>query len=388
MDLEVLRYLVIRRLLDLASGVYHLLSTSIRVRKRIRLLPQAERERMQTRPSTPFRRQPGSDKTVRPTNSRSSIRSNRSGRSHRSHRSRHREGEVESDSDSDAATVGAYAQTGPSGSRTQASAYRGAGGEPVEITHLGRKEPRHRSMSANALRSALRGSSSSNNINVNTASRGRPGPAGLDPRHKPLSNAPFSYITPIVDSFVSPYEPRGSSNHPSHGAHSRHASQPHISGIGSGGGIMGLRSLFSALTVDPSSVVSTNDHHGSPPRSRSRRSSKSSSSIRQQNLVPAEDLYGYLALADIPSWNDWSGNESSSSRRNRSSLSLLGGDLFGGRTRGFESMPWEWRRRWEDAEMGRPMRVMRMWEVMSVRLWDKKILECECFSFVWPRSER
>ena len=69
--------------------------------------------------------------------------------------------------------------------------------------------------------------------------------------------------------------------------------------------------------------------------------------------------------------------EESSRRNNRSSLSLLSGDLFGGRGKGLESMPWEWRRRWEDAEVGRPMRVLRAWEVSGMKSWDKKIMECE-----------
>ena len=322
---------------------------------------QAERERRKReiirmpRSATPFAR--GSDSTIMPQTSQTSMHSHlssASGRSHHTHRSRrsHRSShhrDYDSDMGSDIATVGPYEQP-----------RLGPHGEPIEVIGLGRKQPRHRTLSSQNLKPALRNSSSNNNFASGSGSGSATQRAGAGDRYKPLPNAPSSYIAPVVDNFIFPYEPRGSHQ-------ARHASSPPGSlGVG------GLRSLFSSFSLDPSSssLPSSGDASHSNPRSIL---SRTSSRRRQESQVPADDLFDYLHRVELPAWTDWPGE----TRRSSSSLSLLGGDLFGGKGRGLESMSWEWRRRWEDAESARAAgRMLSVWEGGTKR-FEKYITDCE-----------
>ncbi|ORX40581.1 hypothetical protein BD324DRAFT_647505 [Kockovaella imperatae] len=326
---------------------------------------EAEREqrRRQPRSSTPFARE--SDSTITRKHSRSSNRSHRSTHSHGSRRSRgtaHDNGsEDESDLGSDTATVGPYAQP-----------RFGPHGEPIEVIGLGRKEPRHRTLSSNNLKPALRNSSSIGRLAGPTFASGSGGGSGGSGsgtrlersatynQHKPLPQAPSTYIAPVVDNFVSP-EPRNVRQ-------ARHMSQPPLSVSA----VNSLRSLFSSFTLDsPSTHSSVPSSHGQfrpPIRSVL---SRSFSRRRHDPLLPVEDLFTYLAMVDIPPWIDWPGD----TRPPSSSLGLLNGDLFGGKGKGLESMSWEWRRRWEEAENNRTSgRALVAWEGPSKR-FERHIME-------------
>jgi hypothetical protein len=83
-------------------------------------------------------------------------------------------------------------------------------------------------------------------------------------------------------------------------------------------------------------------------------------------------LYGYLLLCRIPSWRDWPPS---------GPPGKIGGFWNTGRTKGFEQMGWEWRRRQQLAEGNRMMRGLRSWEGAD-KNWDRRIMECG-FLYIW-----
>ena len=278
-----------------------------------------------------------------------SVDSNGSNRSNHSRRSRSR---PDSDGESDTPTAGPH--------EPHFGAARGVGpaGEAIEVIGLGRKEPRHRKYAANLLKPALRPS----------RDRLRPHDAS-ESRNKPLPTRPQSFIVPVLGGPLtpSPFAPVNNagpeppvSNRQSR--HQRSVSQP-----------TGLRSLFQALTLEaPSTALSNFTRPAFGRRGSTRRNNF-------QTINPADDLFTFLRVVEVPAWNAWPGEEG---RKSTVSMGFFGGSFGGGgsggaRSKGFEVMPWSWHRRFEAAELGRNGgRSMMAWE--TSRGWDKKILECEC----------
>ncbi|ORY33438.1 hypothetical protein BCR39DRAFT_503942 [Naematelia encephala] len=198
----------------------------------------------------------------------------------------------------------------------------GPAGEAIEVIGLGRKEPRHRKFESRMLKSALR---SSSRIDLHaTVAREKEKP--LPPRpmniHRPSTTAP---------SMIRPQHAR------------------------TGSATGGLGGLFSNLSLGNSSRTPQVQRPVSRFGSRARRE-------------PAEDLFTYLRLAEIPVWSRWPATSTGG-----------GGSFFGsGRSRGFENMPKEWLRRFEAGEQGRLAgRNLMQWENAG-RAWERGILEwCE-----------
>jgi len=247
--------------------------------------------------------------------------------SHRSHRS-HRSGLSEDNdhtlgTDSDGATVGPW--------EPHFGSARGIGpaGEAIEVIGLGRKEPRHRKYAPHLLKSALRTGPSLERIHS----------PGRDPRasrDKPLPHRPASYIVPGADrghtpSFVQVHQP----------SHVRSNSQPL------------LRSLLSSLSIDaPPSAPLFGKRHS-----------------RRELVSPADDLFTYLRIVDLPSWTAWQGDRYSN--RPTSSLSFFSTRA----SKGHDSMPWAWHRRAEAAEDGRQGgRALMNWESTG-RHGERKLLQ-------------
>jgi hypothetical protein len=120
-----------------------------------------------------------------------------------------------------------------------------------------------------------------------------------------------------------------------------------------------FRSLFSSMSIDPT-----------PNPSSSRQNLNAQDRHQNQHhrhaIEPAEDLYGYLLLATVPSWRNWPASGPSSRQS---------GFWNAGRAKGFESMGWEWRRRQQLAEMNRMTRGLRSWDGAD-KFWENKIMEC------------
>jgi hypothetical protein len=102
-----------------------------------------------------------------------------------------------------------------------------------------------------------------------------------------------------------------------------------------------------------------------PPRDQHRRQER-------DLLEPAENLYGYLLSAIVPSWRDWPASGPSSRQS---------GFWNANRAKGFESMGWEWRRRQQLAEMCRMTRGLRSWDG-SDKYWERKVVECMLVSIL------
>lgn len=117
----------------------------------------------------------------------------------------------------------------------------------------------------------------------------------------------------------------------------------------------GLSSLFSSLTLD---LRRTPSRHSAPIRL----------------LSPIDDLFTYLRIVDMPAWTRWEVD---------SRKSLFGFSLGSGGGKGFESMGYEWRRRFYEAEQGRLGGRWLRWWIGGERSWEGKICECE---YDQPRS--
>ncbi|KAK4684477.1 hypothetical protein P7C73_g5699, partial [Tremellales sp. Uapishka_1] len=303
------------------------------------------------------RRAPTPGAGVRKTNSENTLRSTvsfDSTRSGRSGRSRHQNG----DDGSEVATVG----IGPYDAHFGAAMGTGPIGEAIEVIGLGRKEPRHRTFQSGMLKPALRSSSRVNSRAEMREQRSQTAvpltrsfsrPQTRNQHHfteKPLPSRPMSYVAPVIDTlFRSGTSTRNRSN-----SHARQNSTPHSTSrrdeyptwsssnpAPSGGSGLGLRSLFSSLAMnDPA-----------PPTRRESRI-----------IAPADDLHTYLRLVEVPSWDKWPGQPKG---------------LFGKAQRGFNDMGWEWRKRWDNAEMARMAgRALRIWEGTSgARYWERIILD-------------
>jgi hypothetical protein len=320
----------------------------------------------------------GSNRTLRSRVSFDSTRSRRSGRTMQ---------EMQSEFGSeDEGTIGAW-EPGFGARDGIGSPSRG-----YEVFGLGRKKARHRKIHATMLKPALKSSTSRIRIDLGGGSSlQRPGPPQHDHVHharhhsheqnlprirrdKPLPSRPQSFINPIFGNIfqstanISQSRPRphdrdpgpsvSTSHLPLRDPHPHlHASRPqsqagnrnarYFSAIAPSA--VPFRSLFSSMTLDPSSS----------------RLSRQQSQQSQRLLEPAEDLYGYLHLCRVPSWPDWPICGPTKS----------GGFWNTGRSKGFEQTGWEWRRRQQMAEANRMMRGLRSWEGAD-KNWDRRIMEC------------
>jgi hypothetical protein len=259
----------------------------------------------------------------------------------------------------------------------------GPGGEAYEVIGLGRKSPRHRKLHAQMLKPAIKSTSrvaSRSNLREDGPSHShphshdhrRPSRSRRD-RDKPLPSRPQSYFDPVFGNifqsttnvsrlqpgptspvspqFQSQFQPNSHSQ--SHSQNQSRTHRHHRSASTSNPSALPFRSLFSSMSMDPSP-------------SSSRQTPRPSHQQRREPLDPAEDLFGYLLLATVPSWRNWpaSGPQSRQS-----------GFWNANRAKGFESMGWKWRRRQQLAEMNRMTRGLRAWDGAD-KYWDNKIIEC------------
>nr|XP_019010336.1 uncharacterized protein I206_04804 [Kwoniella pini CBS 10737]OCF49117.1 hypothetical protein I206_04804 [Kwoniella pini CBS 10737] len=341
------------------------------------------------RPPTPYTQSRRSSTTVKKINSDRSIRSRvsfDSTRSKRSNRSNRSNISAFDNSDSDD-TLDDRQKWNPSFGTT---AGIGPAGEAIEVIRLGRKKPRHRAIDPNRLKSALR---SDSNLNSRVDLRNTSNTRGSE---KPLPSRPMSYVAPIVNSISRVTAPttrkmqKRASHQPTPWPYdqdnlgstssvpdpnlnsaslSRTISRNVHNARGSGDG-RGIRSLFSSLSLGPSSATATSQQDvRSQSRSQGVRSSVGASDSNRRSLIlPADDLYTYLRYVQIPSWDRWPLNSSSDKRR----LSIWGGK----QSLGLDEMSWEWHRRLNLAEDARMQgRLLGSWE--NQRGFERSILNCE-----------
>ncbi|WVR00179.1 hypothetical protein IAU59_007321 [Kwoniella sp. CBS 9459] len=349
------------------------------------------------RPPTPHTSSRRSSRSVKKVNSDRSVRSRvsfdstRSRKSNNSNRSRQSHNSDDSDDPDDTRNEGHWE------SRFGMNTSVGPAGEAIEVIGLGRKTPRHRTFNPGLLKPILRSTSRLNSrVDLREESGVTPTPERSVKKEKPLPSRPMSYVTSIGDTF--------SRLAPSSQKRNRHAShQPTPSAaayqderlLGASASVLsrpesratqfsqnnnqaGIRSLFSSLSIgnghgsrndltsssfDNSNNISsrfgsTHDLHQQPPASRS---------SRRQPILPADDLYTYLKLAEVCSWDRWPvPNAQNQGRRG----------IWGGRrTLGFEETSWEWHRRLGAAEEARIAgRMLGSWESAG-RGWERGILD-------------
>jgi hypothetical protein len=263
----------------------------------------------------------------------------------------------------------------------------GPGGESYEVIGLGRKSPRHRKLHAQMLKPALKSTSrvaSRNDLREegrsNSHDNHRRSSRSRRDRDKPLPSRPQSYFNPVFGNiFQSTTNVSRLHTHPQHGQmssppvspqfnphpqsqapnaarthrHSRSASTSHANPSA-----LPFRSLFSSMSIDPASSFRPNLQHS--------QSSRRDRNRQRHPIEPAEDLFGYLLLATVPSWRDWPASGPTSRHS---------GFWNASRSKGYESMGWEWRRKQQLAEMNRMTRGLRNWEGAD-KYWDRKIMEC------------
>ena len=263
----------------------------------------------------------------------------------------------------------------------------GPGGESYEVIGLGRKSPRHRKLHAQMLKPALKSTSrvaSRNDLREEGRSSShhhphdnhrRPSRSRRD-KDKPLPSRPQSYFNPVFGNIfqsttnvsrlhpqpqhghmssppISPqFHPHPQSQAPTSARTHRHSRSASTSNVNPSA--LPFRSLFSSMSIDPSSSR------------QNLRPSHQHRNRQRQPIEPAEDLYGYLLLATVPSWRNWPASGPTSRQS---------GFWNASRSKGFESMGWEWRRRQQLAEMCRMTRGLRSWEGAD-KYWDRKIIEC------------
>lgn len=326
------------------------------------------------RAPTPFQRPTasinGSQETIHRVASSRSLRSRVSFDSTRSRKSSRTIQELHDDAiETDVATVGPWEPT--FGGRHGI----GSAGEAYEVIGLGRKSPRHRKFHAHMLKPAMKSASrGASRVDLHSDfhpyphDHGRSQHSHRPRRDKPLPSRPLSYVAPAFGQIINstanlsrqfiplPSLPIHSSTPaPAHAhAHSRSLSATNPSSAA-------FRSLFSSLALDPSTASSSRQRLPLVQNSNGSRS-------RRDLVLPAEDLFAYLHLATVPSWREW---PASGPPSRHAAL------FIGSRSRGFESMGWEWRRRLQLAEAARPTRGLRVWDGVD-KHWERKILECEC----------
>lgn len=318
------------------------------------------------RAPTPFHRSNGSEETIHRRASNRSLRSRVSFDSTRSRRSTRTIQDLHEEAlEWDAATVGPWEPT--FGGRHGL----GPAGEAYEVIGLGRKSPRHRKFHSYMLKPAMKSASRrASRIDMRTDPHHYPDNHGRGHHHrprqdKPLPSRPLSYVAPAFGQLLSstatlsrqllplPSTPTHNQVHTSVNAHTRSMSALNPSSAA-------FRSLLSSLAIDPSTSSSSRQRL---PLAQNQNGSRG----RHDLLVPAEDLFAYLHLATLPSWRDWPA----------SGPPPRHGTLFSGsRSKGFESMGWEWRRRLQLTEAARPTRGLRVWDGVD-KHWEKKILECK-----------
>ena len=329
------------------------------------------------RAPTPYHRSTGSDETLHRVDSRRSLKPRVSFDSLRSRRSAAlTEQGLDDHNEATQAALGAWE---PSfGAR---NGIRPAG-EAYEVLGLGRKSPRHRKFHSHMLKPAIK-SRNASRIDLRAEYHTGPGPShhhhrssSQQRRDKPLPSRPLSYVPPVLGNFFNPSANHSrqtlaadSSPHLVNHNHPRPCAErsfPHFGSLSVDPASAALRSLFDSLNLD--SPIS--------PSSRQRllhlHNNNINASRSQRDLIlPAEDLFSYLHLATVKSWQDWPAS---------GPPSRYGTLLRSTRSKGFESMGWEWRRRLQVAEANRHTRGLRVWDGAD-KYWDKKIMECRCF---WP----
>lgn len=345
---------------------------------------------LRARAPTPYHRSSGSDETLHRVDSRRSLKHRVSFESLRSQHpvwaAQDLDDESEQPPRSDRAVLGAWE---PSfGARNGI----GPAGESYEVLGLGRKSPRHRKFQPHMLKSAIKPASrnaSRTDLRQDYhhhphahGGHGGPGPSYRPPsrlrRDKPLPSRPLSYVPPALGNFFSSTanlsrqmlapEPtlhrRSSHIHPASSTRAHASSPVHRPQFSSDPTSATLRSLFNSLNLDSNPSSSRRrliDFHNN-------NNSNNNNGSRSQRdlLIPAEDLFSYLHLATVKSWQDWpaSGPPSRYSTLLRAS-----------RPKGLENMGWEWRRRLQLAEANRHTRGLRSWDGVD-KYWDKKIMEC------------
>ena len=292
---------------------------------------QAACEAIRQRPGTPYR--------ARVSIPHHRPRSSQSDRSARV-RTPHFETDDEEDYDyrSDEATVGPLHGYQP---HFGSSRGIGEGTSAYEVVGLGRKKPRHRDYHADLLKPAMRPYPS-------PKFGGWPNSTGLSANYnKPL---------PVPQSL--PH------NRPTNPVPSRRARTTHS--------ISNLRSLFSNVPLNPATIGQTRSSKGIPDPPRLTRSRHS----KPDWISPAEDLYTYLRVADIPAWTSWPDPDS---RKPASHVLRLAfsNDLFSSRQKGFSDMPEEWFKRLEAADLQRHAgRALRSWQSAGEG-WETRTMECE-----------
>lgn len=282
----------------------------------------------------------------------SSIRSNHSARSARTDG-----GSVDSEK-----TLGGAAATdaiiGPDEPHFGSSRGIGPPRDAIQVIGLGRKEPRHRKYDSHLLKPAIRGAAGSGSSQISPATGGR--------QDKPLPSRPSSFIVPTGDHsplgpefrYISQRPPERPSLTP------RSQSRSHVR---SGSQLGGLRSLLSSLSLDPALPLTAGGAAQGARPPFARRSTSRTESV----IVPADDLFTYLRVVELPSWSAWPSDKES--KRYTASLGSLINPV---RSKGLDQMPWAWHRRMEAAEAARSTgRALISWEATG-RHWEKKILDC------------
>ncbi|EIW72088.1 hypothetical protein TREMEDRAFT_26434 [Tremella mesenterica DSM 1558] len=212
----------------------------------------------------------------------------------------------------------------------------GAGGEAIEFIASGHRTPRHRKFSAGMLKPALRTSNghhptSAGHGNINTNSSMSSTRSRSRSRSRPTSSLPFSSNLFALGRQHSrhPSDPLTASpteiDHPSSTSRPMGGHIASMSSVQSQAG-SGIRGIFSSLSLEPR-------RPSQPPTL----------------LLPADQLHAYLATAHVPNWTKWPVLPTSKG--------------FFGKSKGFDAMSWEWKRRWQLAEEGRQFRTLRVWDV-------------------------
>ncbi|OCF38116.1 hypothetical protein I316_00340 [Kwoniella heveanensis BCC8398] len=326
-----------------------------------------------------------SDRSIRSRVSFDSTRSRRSNKSNRSRRSQR----TDDSGDSDDVTIGDNWEPDHG-----VNASVGPAGEAIEVIGLGRKTPRHRTFNTGMLKPALRSTSRVNSrANLREDGGVTPTLERSGKREKLLPSRPMSYVASLGDTF--------SRLAPSSQKRSRHTShQPTPSSnayqveslLGASASVLsrsasratehsqtnnqaGIRSLFSSLSLGngngnrndtTSSFNQSSSRFGSTQDLHQSHLAAPSRSSRRQDILPADDLYSYLKLAEVGSWDRWPIPPAQIQGRR---------GIWGGRrTLSFDEMGWEWHRRLRAAEEARMAgRMLGSWECAG-RSWEKSIL--------------
>ncbi|WVF72990.1 hypothetical protein IAT40_007808 [Kwoniella sp. CBS 6097] len=346
-------------------------------------------------PHTSFRRasrsikKVDSDHSIRSRVSFDSTRSRRSDNSNRSRRSQ----KTDDSGGSDDETIGDDWEP-----HFRMNTSVGPAGEAIEVIGLGRKTPRHRTFNTGLLKPALRSTSRVNSrVNLREDGGMTPTPERNGKREKPLPSRPMSYVASIGGTFsrLAPSSHKRN-RHASHQPNPSSSSYQDESLLGASASVLsrsgsratqhsqnanpaGLRSLFSSLSIGngnhnrhetTSSFDNSNNNSsrlGSSQDLHQPSSIAPSRASRRHPIVPADDLYLYLKLAEVCSWDRWPIPTAPGQGKR---------GIWGGRTSlSFDELGWEWHRRLSAAEEARMAgRMLGTWENAG-RSWERGVLD-------------